>query len=362
MKTYRVIGLMSGTSMDGLDIAYCEFIEQSPHWGFKIVKAATIPYPVIWQERLRSAPSSSALEFVKTDADYGHYLGKVTTEFIRRNNLRVDFISSHGHTIFHQPENGFTTQIGDGAAIAAEAGLRVINNFRALDVAYKGQGAPLVPIGDRHLFSDYDYRLNLGGFANISFEKNTKTYAFDVSPLNIALNHFAQKLNLSYDDKGEIAQKGSFILELYDQLNSLAFYKKTKSKSLGREWLENQFLPLIDSHYPIADILNTLSKHFAYQISESIKKAPRNETNPKVLITGGGAYNSFLIKCLKTRSKANLILPNDELINYKEALIFAYLGILRMENQTNVLSDVTGASRDSIGGVIHQGKNRSQYR
>lgn len=356
MKTYRVIGLMSGTSMDGLDIAYCEFIEKDPHWGFKILKATTLPYPVVWQERLISAPYSSALEFVKTAADYGHYLGKVTAEFIRKNNLNIDFISSHGHTIFHQPQNGFSTQIGDGAAIAAETGLAVISDFRTLDVALKGQGAPLVPIGDRHLFSDFTYRLNLGGFANISFEKNEKTYAFDISPLNIALNHFAQKLNLSYDDKGEIARRGSFIPKLYDQLNSLEYYKKTESKSLGREWLEHQFLPLIDSHYPIANILHTLSKHFAFQIAESIKKSQKVETDPKVLITGGGAYNSFLIECLKAQSKANFILPNDELINYKEALIFAYLGVLRMQDQVNVLSEVTGASRDSIGGAIYQGK------
>ncbi|MBN2235971.1 MAG: anhydro-N-acetylmuramic acid kinase, partial [Bacteroidales bacterium] len=198
MEIYQVIGIMSGTSLDGLDIAYCTFRKEKD-WKFEILLAETIDYPMGWITRLRNLPQSSASEYAKTHADYGHFIGKEIKKFIQKHQIDVDFISSHGHTIFHQPELGFTAQIGDGAAIAAETEISVINDFRSMDIAFKGQGAPLVPIGDRYLFSEFDFRLNLGGFANISFEKNGSTYAFDIAPANIALNHFANQIDLAFD-------------------------------------------------------------------------------------------------------------------------------------------------------------------
>lgn len=354
MKSYRVIGIMSGTSLDGLDLAYCIFSENENSWIFEIKKAETIPYSSEWEKRLRNVANSSALEFVQANADYGHFIGRKVVSFINKYNLKVDFISSHGHTTFHQPALGFTTQIGDGAAIAAETGLDVICDFRSLDVALHGQGAPLVPIGDRLLFSEFDYRLNLGGFANISFEENKKTLAFDIAPANIALNYFANKANLNFDENGKLASQGKLITKLLQKLNALSYYQSSGSKSLGREWFETEFLPLIDSSYPIPDILSTLIHHLTYQISLVLNRFSKK--NQKLLITGGGAYNSFLIEHIKKKIDIELVIPSNDLIQFKEALIFAFLGVLRMENQINTLKEVTGAKNNSIGGAIYKGK------
>lgn len=352
MKSYNVIGIMSGTSLDGLDIAYCKFQEEKRLWKFEILEAETITYPESWLSRLQKLPFSNAMEFAQTHADYGHYIGKETANFINKHKLEVDFISSHGHTIFHQPILGFTTQIGDGASIAAETGLDVICDFRSLDVALQGQGAPLVPIGDRLLFSAFDFRLNLGGFANISFEENEKTYAFDIAPANIALNYFANKEGLAFDENGQLAAKGSPIPELLQKLNALPYYQINGSKSLGREWLETEFLPLIESSYPVKDILSTLIQHLTYQIALVLKRSSKK--TKKLLITGGGAYNSFLIDQLKGKTNCEIIIPSKSLIEFKEALIFAFLGVLRIEEQTNTLKEVTGAIGNSIGGALYK--------
>lgn len=354
MKSYNVIGLMSGTSLDGLDIAYCNFQEENGQWKFEILNAETVSYPIGWLSRLQKLPVSSAMEFAQTHADYGHYIGNQVAKFIKKHKLEVDFISSHGHTVFHQPLLGFTSQIGDGASIAAETALDVICDFRSLDVALQGQGAPLVPIGDRLLFSQFDFRLNLGGFANISFDENEKTFAFDIAPANIALNYFANKEGLAFDENGQLAAKGSPIPELFQKLNALPYYQINGSKSLGREWLETEFLPLIDSSYPIKDILSTLIQHLTYQIALVLKQSSKK--TQKLLITGGGAYNSFLIDQLKEKTNCEIIIPSKSLIEFKEALIFAFLGVLRIEYQINTLKEVTGAIGNSIGGAIYKGK------
>jgi len=353
METYRVIGIMSGTSLDGLDLAFCEFSKEQDNWNYQILKAKTISYSTEWEKRLKNLPRASALEFAQTHTAYGHLIGQEVKTFIQEENLIADFISSHGHTLFHQPSLGFTSQIGDGAAIAAETGLDVVCDFRSLDIALHGQGAPLVPVGDRLLFSEFDYRLNLGGFANISFEENEKTLAFDIAPANIALNYYAEKIGHPFDENGSLAAQGKLIPELLGKLNALPYYQISGSKSLGREWLETEFLSLIDSSYPIPDILNTLVKHLSHQISLVINNSKENS---KLLITGGGAYNSFLIDQIKAKTNAGLVIPSDDLIQFKEALIFAFLAVLRVENQINTLKEVTGAKRNSIGGAIYKGK------
>lgn len=198
-EKYNVIGLMSGTSLDGLDIAFCSFEFPEKKWQYHIVQAETVPYPEAWNSRLENLENSSAFEFVKTDIEYGHLLGKLTRDFIQKHQLHPDFIASHGHTIFHQPTLNLTAQIGRVSAIAAETRLTVVGDFRSLDVALGGQGAPLVPIGDRLLFSDYNYCLNLGGFANISFEQDENRLAFDICPANIVLNKLAGKTGKSFD-------------------------------------------------------------------------------------------------------------------------------------------------------------------
>ncbi len=357
MKSYRVIGIMSGTSLDGLDLAYCEFHLNKGKWSFQIKKAETISYETPWKERLLNLPKQSALQFVQTHTDYGHFIGQQVREFIEKHNLQADFISSHGHTVFHQPEKGFTSQIGDGSAIAAETGIDVVCDFRSLDVAHKGQGAPLVPIGDRLLFAEFDYCLNLGGFANISYKENEKTLAFDIAPANIAFNFFAKKRGYDYDKDGHIAASGTLIPDLLYRLNKLDYYQIKGSKSLGREWLESEFLTLIQDTYAVEDVLHTLVVHTSEQIAKALEHTTNQ--NKKILITGGGAYNAFLIKQLKEKLPIEIVIPSPEIIDFKEALIFAFLGVLRIENQVNILKEVTGASQNSIGGALYKGNRRS---
>jgi anhydro-N-acetylmuramic acid kinase len=349
MKQYRVAGLMSGTSLDGVDIALCILIEDKGIWSFIIENAETIPYPVEWRTRLQYLPNASAMELAKSHADYGHYLGRLTNDFLTHHSLKADLIASHGHTIFHQPQNGFTCQIGDGASIAAECGIPVVSDFRTMDVAFGGQGAPLVPLGDQLLFGDYGICLNIGGFANVSFRIEGRRLAFDVCPANILLNRFAEKLGYSYDEDGLIAASGHINSELLHQLNRIEYYKLPPPKSLGREWVEEVLLPSIDADsLPINDILCTVAEHISMQLAYVLNGIPHQ----KVLVTGGGAFNKFLVKRVKAHSETQLEIPDSIIVNYKEALVFALLGVLRYRGETNCLADVTGARINVSGGGI----------
>ena len=347
MNIYKTIGIMSGTSLDGVDLAYCIFIEENDKWQFQINAAKTVEYSIIWKEKLVMLENSKSEVFVAANVEYGHYIGALVKKFIDDNNLQPDLVASHGHTIFHQPENKFTVQIGDGAAIASYVNCPVIYDFRSLDVALGGQGAPLVPIGDKLLFTDYDYCINIGGFANISFEQNNKRRAYDICPANIVLNEIAKTEGKNFDENGAMAKRGSINNELLNKLNELAFYKADYPKSLGKEWVLKNFKPVVES-YNISncDKLRTLVEHISIQISNSI-----NNKNSKVLISGGGAKNSFLIERISNLNN-NVIIPDEKIIDFKEAMVFAFLGVLRIENQINCLSSVTGASRDSVCGVI----------
>lgn len=350
-KEYNVIGLMSGTSLDGVDLAFCRFIVDNNKWNYEIVHAQTLEYPAHWKSRLSTLEQENALTFQQTNTDYGLYLGQLVSDFIIKNNIKADFVSSHGHTIFHQPEHKLTVQIGSGAAIAANCKLPVVCDFRTLDVALGGQGAPLVPIGDKLLFSEFDYCLNLGGFANISYEEKGVRIAYDVCPVNIVMNAIAEKMGCAYDDKGEMARSGMTSPYILNELNQLPYFKKSPNspKSLGKEWVNENVFPLF-SQYEIADIdiLNTYCEHIAYQISKTIK-----ESKAKVLVTGGGAYNEFLMECIKKEVSAEIVIPDKKVIEFKEALIFAFLGVLRMRNEPNSLRSVTGAREDSCGGSIY---------
>jgi anhydro-N-acetylmuramic acid kinase len=347
---YHVIGLMSGTSLDGLDLAFCEFDLVSDHWKYKIHFAETIPYSEDWKKRLSSLESVSALEFVSADVEFGHLLGRLTREFVEKHHLNPDFIASHGHTIFHQPEKKITCQIGRGSAIAAETGIPVVCDFRSLDVALGGEGAPLVPVGDQLLFDDFDYCLNIGGFANISYEMEGQRIAFDICPANIVLNNLAFSLGLNYDPGGQYANLGTIDHDLLYRLNSLPYYSKTPPKSLGKEFVVEHIFPsLHNSVLSINDLLATFCEHIAIQIS----KAASAECGKKLLITGGGALNDFLISRIHFHTISEIIIPDANTINYKEALIFAFLGVLRRRNEINCLRSVTGASRNSVGGAIY---------
>jgi len=352
MAVIKAIGIMSGTSLDGVDLAFCEFEKSGESWNFEIKTAETIPYSAEWKQRLTMAPEQSGLDLAFTNNLLGKYFGEITRDFIRKHRLSPDFIASHGHTIFHRPNQSLTLQIGNGAEIAAQTGLTTICDFRSLDVALGGQGAPLVPVGDKLLFSDYRFCLNLGGFANISFDEDGKRLAFDVCPLNTVLNFFANKLNLDFDKDGLVASAGIVDQNLLNALNEIAFYSQKPPKSLGREWLENSFMPVFNNFtLDIPDKMRTVVEHFAFQISEVTKNKPAG----KMLITGGGALNRFLVERISHHSAHQIIIPDHLIINFKEALIFAFLGVLRLHEIPNCLSSVTGALQNNIGGAVYFG-------
>ena len=350
LNKYRVVGLMSGTSLDGVDIALCLFEKKNGSWKFRIQAAETLSYTPAKAKLLTGLMKEDAMGYAQEHAAYGHYLGGIVKTFLKKHKASADFISSHGHTVFHQPAKRFTTQAGDGAALSAASGLPVVCDFRSADVALGGQGAPLVPIGDRLLFSEYDCCLNLGGIANISFEQAGKRIAFDICPVNLVLNYLSSEKGKRYDEGGRMAGRGKLLPDLLKKLNALSFYKRSFPKSLGREEIEKDFFRLIDkSSGSIEDKLFTFCEHIAMQISAVTKNR-----NGRMLITGGGAYNDFLLSRIRHHSNLQIVIPSKTIIEFKEALIFAFLGVLRWRNEVNCLKSVTGATRDSSGGAIYQ--------
>jgi anhydro-N-acetylmuramic acid kinase len=347
---YRVIGLMSGTSLDGVDLAYCVFTKNDAHWSYQIEQAVTLPYPEEWLLLLPSLMKADAYTFAKANSDLGYYFGRLIKAFALTYKLKVDFVASHGHTIFHQPDLCLTTQIGSGAAMAATCGLPVLCDFRSTDVALGGQGAPLVPVGDALLFAGFEFCLNLGGFSNVSYQVNGQRIAYDICPVNTILNQLAKRVGLDYDRDGLIAMTGRVDSALLEKLNGLAYYELMPPKSLGFEWTNSTIWPIInDTKLPVADLLRTVVEHVAIQLAHSLSDFEKG----KILVTGGGANNLFLIERFAAHSKHKLIIPENKIIDYKEALIFAFLGVLRIRGEVNCLCSVTGATRDSVGGAIY---------
>lgn len=346
----KIIGLMSGTSLDGLDICYTQFELENGKWIYKIINADSVDYHAGLKEKLATAQNMTALDYALLNSDYGLYLGQKVKEFIVKYDAKPDYIASHGHTIFHQPSKRLTTQIGSGAGIAAESGVDTICDFRTVDVALGGQGAPLVPVGDRNLFAEYAYCLNLGGFSNISSEgEEGKRKAYDISPVNYVLNHYTRQTGLEFDRDGEIARAGEINQTLLQKLNNLDFYSQIGPKSLGREWVEDIVIPLIDSFgLSMNDKLATFCEHNAIQISRHIKGG-------KVLLTGGGAFNKYLVERMRANApQCDYFVPDAQTVNFKEALIFAFLGALFVYDIPSCLSSVTGARYDNIGGALYK--------
>lgn len=345
---YHVLGIMSGTSLDGIDIAHL-FFEKGESWSYKIISAETIPYPREWQEVLEQAVSYEKNRLEIINKEYTAYLAEVINEFISRNEIKdLDAVCSHGHTIKHEPENGFTLQIGNLPELASMINQVMVCDFRVQDVELGGQGAPLVPIGDELLFEDYEYCLNLGGFANISTKQDGQRIAYDICPVNTVLNHLAEKLGQPYDKDGEIAMVGKLDHELLEELNSKEFYRKNPPKSLGIEWVRAEIFPLLGRDKEVPSLMHTYAVHAGLQISRNVADDPE----VKMLVTGGGAYNKFLMSEISSRTKAKVVIPSDEVVNYKEALIFGFLGILRLRREANTLSSVTGAAKDHSSGKI----------
>jgi anhydro-N-acetylmuramic acid kinase len=348
---YHVIGVMSGTSLDGIDLAELVLsYSENNGWEFKTMAAETVPYSNKWKSELQEAILFSKERIQRLNKDYTMYLSQVIYSFIKKYEIQdLDIVSSHGHTVLHQPDKGITCQIGNLKGLANIIGQTVVCDFRPEDVALGGQGAPLVPIGDRLLFAQYDYCLNLGGFANISSELDGKRIAYDICPVNIVLNYLSEQLGKTYDEGGKMAMTGAVDNELLAALNRLDYYTKPPPKSLGLEWVQKQVLPLFEaSTSNSVNILRTYTEHVAIQISTQI------QTGSSLLISGGGVYNSFLMNRLESMSDVNITIPSKEIIEYKEAIIFGLLGVLKMRNEINCLSSVTGADRDHSSGIIYK--------
>lgn len=369
---YRAIGLMSGSSLDGLDIVFAEIHENGGKWNYEIIHADCYAYNEEWVDRLKNAVSLTALDYQLLHTEYGHYLGQQVNRFIEENQLhyKVAIVASHGHTTFHIPAKKMTAQLGDGAAIAAVTKLPVVSDLRALDIAFGGQGAPIVPIGEKLLLGDYDYFLNLGGIANISGSAKPllEGWGFDVCAANRVLNMLAADAGKEYDEGGAIAAKGSVNNELLEKLNALGYYKQAYPKSLANDFGTDTVYPIIKDSLPVAtgsgipDALRTYTEHIAAQIKNAIADMGNRQqatSHRKLLATGGGAFNTFLVERLKDHLdelNIEVIIPDEKLVKYKEALIMALIGVLRWREETNVLSSVTGAKRDSVGGAMWMGQ------
>ena len=382
--TYRAIGIMSGSSLDGLDICFAELNESGGRWTYEILASACMPYSHEWAEKLRNTIHLSAKDYMRLHTTYGHHIGEQVNAFIDANNLhhRVQLIASHGHTTFHEPQHKMTGQIGDGAAIAATTGINVVSDLRAMDVALGGQGAPIVPIGEKLLLGNHQYFLNLGGIANISVNRRPSTVnsqglsvdgqrltvdpafiAFDVCPANRVLNMLVQEMGHDYDESGAIAASGNVDEALLEQLNSLEFYKAPYPKSLANDFGTDVVFPMIkNAGISVPDALRTCVEHVAVQIKNAVALLAgesATDTETSMLVCGGGTLNDFQIERLKALlapHNVTVVVPDKTLIEFKEALIMALIGVLRWREENNVLHTVTGASRSSIGGAVWVGQ------
>ncbi len=358
---YSVIGLMSGSSLDGLDIVFAEIEEQRGKWSYRILNADCYTYEEAWKQRLQNATSLSAYDYCLLDADYGRYLGEAVNRFINTHQLqhKIQLVSSHGHTTFHSPGKGMTHQIGDGAAIAATTGINVVSNLRSMDVALGGQGAPIVPVGEKLLFSGYELFLNIGGIANISLSNNN--IAFDVCPANKVLNLLANKKGLDFDEAGAMASSGEIHHPLLAKLNALEYYQLPHPKSLANSFGASTVMGIIEeSGAAVEDALMTYCEHICMQTERAIESLGMPEGKlASMLVTGGGAFNNYLIERLRQHMQfinVDVVVPEAETVAYKEAIVMALLGVLRWREQTTVLHTVTGARRDSIGGCVWMGQ------
>ncbi len=370
--TYKAIGMMSGTSLDGIDLAYCHFWEnEAQQWQYQLLKTGFFPYEKAWQQRLGQVIHQNAIDLIHTHFEYGHYVGKVIHQWVQKEQLegQVDLVASHGQTIYHLPEKGISAQIGDGAAIAAQTGIPVVANLRVADLAAGGQGAPIVPIGDRYLFADHRYCLNIGGIANISYPNQAKTsnqevqmVGYDICGANLILNHLAQLIDKPYDKDGAIARSGQLYPPLFEALNQEPYFAQMPPKTLGAKWVRNNIIPILEQYpIPISDQLRTVTEHIAFQIGQSIqqiedqiiqKDKAYKSSQESLLVTGGGAHNQFLIERISAQTSLEVVVPDRATVDYKEALVMAFIGVLRWLNRPNCLATVTGATRDVCGGAI----------
>lgn len=352
----QVIGLMSGTSCDGLDIALCRFSGSPGLPEFELIQRETVPYNPTMEGRLRNAMHLSGLELVVLENDWTRFVARCVNDFLSRFNAHANLIGFHGHTVFHQPQHGFSFQMGNGACLAVLTGIETICDFRRPDVAAGGQGAPLVPMGEKYLFPDFSGFLNIGGFANVTFRKDDGSMrAFDIAPANLLINRYTRMLNQPFDFEGQLAAKGKLNADLLKQLNAVEYYNDLNKGSLGLEWAEQEVFSIADAWLNnsasdenrttrLENLLATLTEHIAEQIGSQLTKG-------KVMVTGGGAKNTYLIERIRFYSEARLHIPSGDLIDFKEAIVFAYLAYLRYYGLPNTLPSVTHATRGISAGA-----------
>ena len=335
---------MSGTSLDGLDVAICEFT-CDPTWSGRILQFNMFDFPEALRSSLKNSMILTAEELWKLDKSWAHFAAECVSKTSPELLLRVQLLSSHGHTVFHNPQDGYSVQIGSGAVLAAQSNLPVVCDLRSLDIAYGGQGAPLVPLVDSTLFSEYTACLNLGGFANISILPK----AWDIGVCNNLLNILAREKGVEYDAEGSIAKSGKIIGDLLQQMLSIPYHRLPPPKSLGVEWMQKELYPLLEkvADHPLEDRMRTAVEYITISIVNDCPKAG------KILVTGGGAFNRFLIQRLNELGDGvEFYLPESEVINGKEAFAFAFLGLLRWLGKPNVLKSTTGARKESSGGAV----------
>lgn len=354
MKVHKVLGLMSGTSLDGLDLAYCHLWKEAGKWKFDIKDCRSTGYSNTMYEQLKDAIGLPAYKLLQLHNTYGTWLGEQARHFIAENSLEVDCIASHGHTTHHKPELAVTFQLGSGQHLANASGYKVIADFRTNDVALGGQGAPLVPIGDKLLFGAYTFCLNMGGISNISFDLSGQRIAYDIGLANMLLNYITRKIDMPYDQGGAMARSGKLLPKMLAELNALDYYQLPYPKSTGYEWFLEEVVPIVDKYVAATeDLLHTGVHHICEQVAKQVALNIPEEEN-SLLVTGGGALNNFLTETLQNKlgTKVLLKIPTKQLIENKEALVFALMGVLRLEGKVNVLKSVTGASRNSSSGVV----------
>lgn len=346
-KHYQAVGVMSGSSLDGIDLAWCEFVEENGLWSYNIREARTIQYSTQMQQRLAEVMQGSALDLARLHRDLGRSIGQECAALLKGE--KVDVIASHGHTIFHKPDEGLTTQVGCGAQIAALSGTNTVTDFRTVDVALGGQGAPLVPLGEELLFPQHKVFLNIGGICNVALHREDRIMGYDVCIGNQALNYLAEEAGERYDAEGAIARSGVLNGALLQSMNALPFHQQAPPRSLGREWFTADILPLIKNpSIPLPDRMRTVVEHIAVQLAAALKGI-----NSKCLVSGGGAYNTFLMDRIRELSGAEIAIPESSVVEFKEALIFALLGVLRLRDEPTALASVTGAKRDCVGGAVY---------
>lgn len=348
VNEYHIIGIMSGSSLDGLDVSLTKF-NHTTHWQFEIIQAVTIPIPDHLKTQLRSSTNLGAREISLLDLQYGEWIGEELTKWISRFSMTPDLIGIHGHTVFHLPKEHLSLQIGNGLTIAQKTGIPTVDNFRSLDVLLGGQGAPLVPFGEQMLFSGCAAYLNLGGICNISIHKENKVTAWDIAPCNQVFNHFSKQLGFNYDDKGSLSRKGSIDHIWLNYLQSLSYFQQEPPKSLANQWTQEVLKKSPDNPFDaLASYVDFLSEQIAFEVTGAINGGT-------MMITGGGAYHQYLIEQIEEKIGPGfkIIVPDNLIIEQKESVIFAFLALMRLRGEINVLSSVTGAKRDSCSGTLH---------